>query len=194
MARVQKRPFTAFDDNETVHPSRESSPQSYKLGARSCQGCHQRKVRCDRGLPCTNCFRSGITCVYPTKDKDEARKPITLQNISNRLERLEVLLSRLIEAGQVTTRPIADRGSGETQAQIQVQHCANLKAVDTTNQPSSNQGHRKSTWQLLLNDGQVVQSTSNSDTDALLQNVGLDFLRCIHVLLHSIKLSYDECS
>jgi hypothetical protein len=192
MARVQKRPSTAFDNNDMAHPDRESSPQSYRLGARSCRGCHQRKVRCDRGVPCTNCSRCGISCVYPTKDKDETRKTITLQNISERLERLEVLLSRFLESSQVTTGSGADLGSGESQTQIQVQHCANVKATRPVNQRSSNQRPCKSTWQLLLNDGQVAQPTNNSDVEMLLQDVRLDFLKYIQNLLPSITLAYDR--
>ncbi|RMJ28780.1 hypothetical protein PHISP_00327 [Aspergillus sp. HF37] len=29
----------------------------------SCAICHQRKVRCDKRIPCTNCQRLSITCV-----------------------------------------------------------------------------------------------------------------------------------
>jgi hypothetical protein len=81
-----------------AHQFRDSSPQSYKQGARSCRGCHQRKVRRDRGVPCTNCSRCGISCVYPTKATDVERKGPSLQNVSSRLERMEILLSRLIES------------------------------------------------------------------------------------------------
>lgn len=194
MARVQKRPSTAFNNDDMAHPHRESSPQSYTLGARSCRGCHQRKVRCDRGMPCTNCSRCGITCVYPTKDKDVARKTTstTLQNISNRLERLEVLLSRFLEGSQVTMGSAADRGGGESQTQIQAQPYTNVKPIGTANQHSSNQPPCKSTWQLLLNDEQVVQPTNNSDIEMLLRYVRLDFLECLKVLLPYIKLSYDK--
>jgi hypothetical protein len=192
MPRVQKRPSTAFDKNDMGHPDRESSPQSYRLGARSCRGCYQRKVRCDRGVPCTNCSRCGVSCVYPTKDKDETQKPVTLQNISSRLEQLEVLLSRFLESSQVTTRSGADRGGGESQTQIQVQHCANIKAIKPVYQRSSNQSPCKSTWQLLLNDGQVVHPANNSDMELLLQDVRLDFLAFIQILLPSIVLSGDS--
>jgi hypothetical protein len=192
MARAQKRPSTALDDNDIAHPYQESSPQSYKLGARSCRGCHQRKVRCDRGVPCTNCSRCGIACVYPTKDQDVARKITTLENISNRLERLEVLLSSFLEGSQVTSGSAADRGGGGSQTQIQVQHFANVNAIETANQLSSKQRPYKSTWQLLLNDGQVVQSANNSNIEILIQNVSLDFLEFLQILFPSIKLSYDK--
>ena len=117
-----------------------------------------------------------------------ARKTPTLQTISTRLERLEVLLSRFFEGSQVATGSAADRGGGESQTQTQVQHCANVKAIGTANQRSSNQRPCKSTWQLLLNDEQVVQSANKSDIEMLLRDVRLDFLEFIQVLLPSIKL------
>lgn len=186
MARVQKRRSTSFDNNE--------SPQSYNLGARSCRGCHQRKVRCDRGVPCTNCSRCGITCMYPTKDRDAARKTITLQNISNRLERLEVLLSRFFEGSQATAGSAADLGGGggESQTQIQVQNCVNVNIIGTANQHSSDQHPCKSTWQLLLNDEQVVQFANHSDIELPLRDVRPDFLDFVQVLLPSLKLSCDK--
>lgn len=188
MARVQKRPCTSSDNNDIAHPLRESSPQNNRLGARSCRGCHQRKVRCDRGVPCTNCSRCGITCMYPSKDRDVARKSPSLQDISDRLERLEILLSRFSESSQVTTGSAGDRGGsdGESQTQIQVQSCANVNATGTANQLPSFQRHCKSTWELLLNDEQVVRHANHSNIETLLRDVRLDFLDFIPVLLPSI--------
>ena len=196
MDRVQKRPSTSSDHNDMAHSCRESSPQSYKLGARSCRGCHQRKVRCDRGVPCTNCSRCGIACVYPTKDRNVARNAPSLQNISNRLERLEILLSRFSESSQVTTGSAADyrRGGGESQAQIEVQSCANGSAngsaIGTVNQHPSNQPSSGSTWELLLNDEQAVRDENNSHSEILPRDVRLDSLESIQILLLSTKVSY----
>jgi Fungal Zn(2)-Cys(6) binuclear cluster domain len=142
MPRVQKRSSVSSD---IVHPS----SQSYdKLGGRSCLGCHRRKVRCDHGVPCGNCSRFGFTCVYPTKNSEETRKPPTLQNISDRLERLEILLSRFAESSRVTTKSTVDGGGGSFQTQVQPNA--------TAKQHSSDQRPSKTTWELLLNDGQYV--------------------------------------
>jgi len=159
------------------HPIRDSSPQSYKQGARSCRGCHQRKVRCDRGVPCTNCSRCGISCVYPTKARDVARKSPSLQSVSNRLERLEILLSRLIDSSQGTTGSAAacDGDGGGTQTQIQVQPGANVNAIGTANQHPSDQLPCKLTWELLLNDERVVRYENNPNIADLPQDVSLDF-------------------
>jgi hypothetical protein len=173
MPRAQKRPSTAFDNDEIARPYRESSPQHYKLGARSCRACHQRKIRCDRGVPCTNCSRCGTTCTYPTKDKEVVRHTVTLQSISNRLERLEDLLSRFVEGNHFTTGSAVDTGGGVSQTQMQIRDSVDANVIGTANQHSSNQRPCKSTWQLLLNDEQVFQSTNDSNVEMLLRDVSL---------------------
>ena len=60
--------------------------------ARSCIRCHQRKIRCDKGLPCAACVKAGDRpgCRYPagTKAKRRAAKADGLQLQIERLERL----------------------------------------------------------------------------------------------------------
>ena len=36
---------------------------------RSCLICRSRKVRCDKQLPCSNCRRGNVTCVYPPNER-----------------------------------------------------------------------------------------------------------------------------
>lgn len=174
MARVQKRPSTYSQNKDVAHPFRDSSPKIHRLGARSCRGCHQRKVRCDRGVPCTNCSRCGITCEYPTKDTSAARKDPTPQNIYNRLEQLENLLLRFIETSQAT-RGSAASGGSESQTLLQLQPGANGNAIGPADPQSSNQHTGESTWELLLDDGQAVRQTNSSNIEILLQDVSLDF-------------------
>lgn len=167
MLRGQK---ATTEKNDAPHPS----PQSRKLAARSCRGCHQRKIRCDRAVPCTNCSRCGIVCVYPTKESDMARRGgPTLQSISNRLERLEVLLVRLAEDGQVTTRAAGGRRR-ELQTQVQFYSDVKINGSEAAIHPPSNQDPGASTWELLLNEEEVVQYANNS----LPENVSLCF--CCH--------------
>ncbi|EXJ76686.1 uncharacterized protein A1O5_01194 [Cladophialophora psammophila CBS 110553] len=37
--------------------------------SRSCLVCRNRKVRCDKQSPCSNCRRANIACVYPSTDR-----------------------------------------------------------------------------------------------------------------------------
>jgi hypothetical protein len=144
MLRVQKSSSLDKGSGDTQH----------KLGARSCLACHRRKVRCDRAVPCTNCSKGGLTCVYPTKNREEQKNP-TLQCISDRLGRLETLLSHLVKP-RVSAAP-----SGDSESQIQRE--INLQSTQRDCK----------TWELLLNDGKIVQYVNNSNIRDLLQNVSL---------------------
>ena len=197
MARVQKRSSASSDNDnhDMARPFRESSPQTYKPGARSCLGCHRRKVRCDRGVPCANCSKCGLTCAYRTKNSEVARKCPTLQDISDRLERMEGLLSRSAEGSRVTTVSAAESGGGggggrdESQSQVQVHFGASINAA--AEQHPSDQPSGRSTWELLLNDGHVVQYVNNSNIEILPRDVSLDlFLYLSRSLLSSVKVSH----
>lgn len=107
-------------------------------------------------MPCTNCSRGGITCVYPTKDTDSARKGPTLQKISEQLERLEILLSRFAESSQITRGSTANCPGGESQTQVQIQSGANAKKYRMSKPNPSG-----STWELLLDDERLFRHTTN---------------------------------
>jgi hypothetical protein len=55
-----------------------SSPASVRISSsaptpapklRSCVVCRNRKVRCDKQSPCSNCRRANIACVFPSADR-----------------------------------------------------------------------------------------------------------------------------
>lgn len=48
-------------------PNRESSEPHMQLylHVRACNACSRRKIRCNRGTPCTYCHRRKIDCTYP---------------------------------------------------------------------------------------------------------------------------------
>ncbi|KAL3442364.1 fungal-specific transcription factor domain-containing protein [Aspergillus insuetus] len=148
--------------DDSARPPPRSVPRLYKPGSRSCEGCHQRKVRCDRTAPCTNCSRYGMTCVYPARntDTDTGRKPPSLQDIHNCLKRLEILLSRFGESSQVATGSVVDGIGGRVGSEVPVQARprAVVKAIGTR---PSDKSSNKSTWEILL---------KNSDIEPLLQD------------------------
>ena len=122
-------------------------------GRRPCLGCHSRKIRCDREIPCRNCSRHGLSCIYPTRDNGR-RQELTLQCVSDRLERLETLVSRFSEDRT------AEAVRNDSEAQVE---------------PEGNQAsdlHRSHSWEVLLGDGQSAQYVNNSNIKDLLQNVG----------------------
>lgn len=164
MARARKRSASPADPDDTARPSRKSAR---RLGARSCEGCHNRKVRCDHGVPCTNCSRHGITCVYPTRNPDATRKTSTLRDISNCLKQLEMLLSRFADSGGAATQSVVNGVGAESQSPSKARPHTDDNVTETTGRHSFDKHPEKSTWEMLLN---------NSDIQPLLQDVSLDFL------------------
>ena len=65
----------------------------------SCDLCRRRKIKCDRGHPCSNCLRSGATCVSSTTSrvprgrKGGRRKPDA--ELLKRIAKLENLVKNL---------------------------------------------------------------------------------------------------
>ncbi|EPE02986.1 fungal specific transcription factor [Ophiostoma piceae UAMH 11346] len=67
-------PFSEAEKHATAgvgssHPNQQSHSQSPAAKQRSCVTCRQRKVRCDKLSPCTNCRRADIPCVLPSTER-----------------------------------------------------------------------------------------------------------------------------
>lgn len=64
---------------------------------RTCTVCRQRKVKCDRNQPCSNCVRSGCECVYPTGRGRAPKRPrrVVDTQLVDKLARLETIIQRL---------------------------------------------------------------------------------------------------
>jgi hypothetical protein len=57
---------------------------------RSCLPCHQRKIRCNKRLPCSNCVRIDVSCSYPGTEPSGRRPPRTsIAEVATRVARLE---------------------------------------------------------------------------------------------------------
>ncbi|KAI1611418.1 fungal-specific transcription factor domain-containing protein [Exophiala viscosa] len=58
------------EKHATPVPARVSAAASSSTSKlRSCTVCRQRKVKCDKQTPCSNCRRAGIACVIPSTDR-----------------------------------------------------------------------------------------------------------------------------
>ncbi|KAF7543123.1 hypothetical protein G7Z17_g10996 [Cylindrodendrum hubeiense] len=68
---------------------------------RSCIHCRQRKVKCDREHPCSNCVRAKQPCSYPAGRGRAAKRPRkTLEGpLLDRLHRLESIIGTLATQG-----------------------------------------------------------------------------------------------
>lgn len=79
---------------------------------RSCIFCRQRKVKCDRQQPCSNCLRFELDCSYPAGRGRAKRRP----PLVDRLQRLEDTIRKLasqVDAANTTdgTSPATEVGS-----------------------------------------------------------------------------------
>lgn len=89
-----------------------TSAPSSELNPRSCVTCRRRKVRCDKLMPCSNCRRAMVPCIFPAPERAPRRPrrkdPIALKphqssereiELLKRLRKLEGIVEDL--SGQV---------------------------------------------------------------------------------------------
>jgi Fungal Zn(2)-Cys(6) binuclear cluster domain len=63
---------------------------------RSCLRCHERKVRCNKAMPCSACIRANVQCRYPGPERTKRRSQKGAQvQLGSRLERLERALGAM---------------------------------------------------------------------------------------------------
>ncbi|KAF2968952.1 hypothetical protein GQX73_g4596 [Xylaria multiplex] len=75
-------------------PDPESSIVKVTRG-HSCVLCQQRKVRCDKKKPCSNCVKAGVDCrVVPPQPPRRRKKRIPERDLVERLRKYEALLSQ----------------------------------------------------------------------------------------------------
>ncbi|WXC41116.1 hypothetical protein QX201_000932 [Fusarium graminearum] len=124
---------TSFQGNVTVYqttgPDAHTSPiqqpgsNTPALNPRSCVTCRRRKVRCDKQMPCSNCRRAQIPCVFPApgraprqprrKDPNAPPKNSSQREIElmKRLRKLEGIVEEL--SGQIE---VESGGKGQSSA------------------------------------------------------------------------------
>lgn len=76
-------------------PSSSLGPSSsHKLTrGTSCVLCQQRKVRCDKNKPCSNCVKAGVDCrVVPPAPPRRRKKRLQERDLIERLKKYEDLL------------------------------------------------------------------------------------------------------
>ncbi|KAF4950559.1 hypothetical protein FGADI_8118 [Fusarium gaditjirri] len=98
--RVPTTPFAAATAEKTSTSDSlvpTPSPPSDALPLRSCTFCRQRKVKCDRQKPCSNCLRANNDCSYPAGRGRAAKRPArTLDTrLVDRLQKLENIIKQL---------------------------------------------------------------------------------------------------
>ncbi|EGU80027.1 hypothetical protein FOXB_09466 [Fusarium oxysporum f. sp. conglutinans Fo5176] len=96
-------------DSPVLTPSTPSAP----LPLRSCVFCRQRKVKCDRQKPCSNCLCANNECSYPA-GRGRAAKRLTQTldtRLVDRLQKLENIIQQLTSQVDATANTLPS-GSG----------------------------------------------------------------------------------
>ncbi|UPL02677.1 hypothetical protein LCI18_013611 [Fusarium solani-melongenae] len=95
----------------------------------SCQLCRERKLRCNRQFPCTNCTARGVVCqAPPARGREAPGTPPAEPQVSNdqllkRLESLEALLAARARQGEhASFEPISSEDLGQRQLPSNVQN------------------------------------------------------------------------
>ncbi|KAI1758686.1 hypothetical protein GGR53DRAFT_472111 [Hypoxylon sp. FL1150] len=90
-------------NNDTSSPADHSASHASSADAfmvkvtrgHSCVLCQQRKVRCDKSKPCSNCVKAGVECrVVPPQPPRRRKKRIPERDLVERLRKYEALLSQ----------------------------------------------------------------------------------------------------
>ncbi|KAL7905077.1 fungal-specific transcription factor domain-containing protein [Trichoderma velutinum] len=116
----------------------------------SCSSCRQRKLRCDRNEPCSNCTARNIDCIYASLPRGRgsfAHRENNNQRPEVRLRKLERLLGTIISQmpeNQASGIAISSYNAGE----------ANLLHGDQTSSPAA---HERMRGDLSQNDQHTVR-------------------------------------
>ncbi|KAE8369415.1 hypothetical protein BDV27DRAFT_9631 [Aspergillus caelatus] len=63
------------DDTSTLDkPQKEGHERPLECQARACNRCRQRKIRCDRSTPCSQCIRAKTRCMYSGRYKPREKR------------------------------------------------------------------------------------------------------------------------
>ncbi|KAF5027120.1 hypothetical protein F66182_785 [Fusarium sp. NRRL 66182] len=135
-------------------PIQQPGSNTPALNPRSCVTCRRRKVRCDKQMPCSNCRRAQIPCVFPApgraprqprrKDPNALPKNSSVREIElmKRLRKLEGIVEEL--SGQIE---VESGGKGpSSHSSPEAVHTAQTSSIETSapnpqRQPSNASSH-----------------------------------------------------
>ncbi|KAL3422001.1 fungal specific transcription factor [Phlyctema vagabunda] len=111
---------------EDQPPGLTGASSSRKKVERSCIMCHQRKIRCNKSSPCSNCVRVDVLCCYPSVQERSERRhhKTTITEVAARLARLErtiTALSKDAPAKESNGQPAESLLAGEVTGDVQNQ-------------------------------------------------------------------------
>lgn len=160
----------------------DAVPPSAALHPRSCVVCRQRKVKCDRQQPCSNCTRSRCACVYPTgrgRAPKRARRVVDNQ-LADKLARLETIIQRMA-AENGTGLGIA-RGQSQLQSNDSMGQAVSATDLEHGVTPESSTGHESRELAKQSNSGHSSPAAGGQATiEASLSRLVIDDKKSYYV-------------
>jgi hypothetical protein len=102
-----------------------AAPDSERGGGKpqrvlACQLCQQRKVKCDRKFPCSNCVRGNTRCVPATLLPRQRRRRFPERELLARIRHYEALLQQ----HNIPFKPLHPPASGKAESHSPVSESA----------------------------------------------------------------------
>ncbi|KAK5636833.1 hypothetical protein RRF57_012546 [Xylaria bambusicola] len=131
--------------DDSTNPQVAQLTHHLNVHLRSCILCRQRKVKCDRRQPCSNCVKAGSNCVHPPgagRAAKRSRQAVDTK-VLDRLSQLETTIKRLQQQAkdrEASSHKASESVSGQYVSSIGAQAQESKGAVDNGDQETEAAG------------------------------------------------------
>jgi hypothetical protein len=142
-------------------PLRRSDSRAKSIAASNCQGCYQRKTKCDRRMEgCSNCAKLSVVCAYPSHKNTTSQKrgPYNKDLVRRNLE-----LDKKIATLEATVQRLNNQAHG-TSAAAQGLPATQSENPLTPESEQSRSGVQDNADDNLLNGGSARSDFGNDFT------------------------------
>jgi len=169
----------------TVGPSESSGIAKRRVY--SCIRCADRKVKCDRQTPCSNCNKHGVDCVHVPSDLTLKRKKrIKVQILNDRLKYYETLLQEQgIDPTKLPGTTVSDPNQSGTRSPKELLQSPTPDSGESTNKAGSVSGNGRfdfvenALWTRVVQESRGPESILEDSDDV--SDMEGDFSFVLHV-------------
>lgn len=142
LAHQQPTPNSSASDEHNQSSTERAKPLA------SCDLCRKRKVKCDRGKPCSNCLRSGVACVFSIPSRVPRTRTVGRRKpggeISKRIAKLENLVKYLEAENSkiLSTVPVTNKGDAHPSSDATVSADGSERQLEGLEATRSSSKHR----------------------------------------------------
>ena len=124
----------------------------------SCVLCAQRKVKCDRKYPCSNCTKAGTQCISAATIPRQRRRRFPERELLDRLRHYEDLLTKNGVAFQAKYEEAVALGRNTSNRNRSFWHAMNRRAYDADDNASDDGSDHSSSSRHALRQAQIVKA------------------------------------